>query len=122
MSQARTVVSRAKIVIQPGFHNKIKFRSKVRLYYRFYTNPTIHTPQILVFTLYIYIAAVSCVFTLEWVFIHKFHNHNAARWWKNIITPQDGAPQICERWFINHEITPMNTIVISTIFSHLFGN
>ena len=20
---------------------------------------------------------------------------------------QDGAPQICERWFINHEITPM---------------
>ena len=28
---------------------------------------------------------------------------------------QDGAPQICERWFINHEITPMNTIVISTI-------
>ena len=28
-------------------------------------------------------------------------------------------PVICERWFINHEITPMNTSsFISTIFSH----
>lgn len=32
---------------------------------------------------------------------------------------QDGAPQICWRWFTKHEITPMNTMVISTIFSHL---
>ena len=31
-----------------------------------------------------------------------------------VISIQDGPPSdVC--WFINHEITPMNTIVISTI-------
>jgi hypothetical protein len=28
---------------------------------------------------------------------------------------QDGGDQVCERWFIKHEIIPMNTLVISTI-------
>ena len=28
---------------------------------------------------------------------------------------QDGGDQVCERWFIKHEIIPMKTIVISTI-------
>ena len=34
--------------------------------------------------------------------------------WLNL--EQDEAPQWCERWFINHEIAPMNTIVVSTIW------
>ena len=34
---------------------------------------------------------------------------------------QDGAPQICERWFINHEITPMNTIYIYIVISTILA-
>ena len=54
-------------------------------------------------------------------------NDSASLTGKKIISSQDGAPQWCECWFINHEIIPMNTssimFVISTInpwffFSH----